>query len=140
MFIYIYIYIYKRKWRSTLDNSIFCPWKRDFMYVWIPLILLKTIKKKKKKFSYCPLLFSTVHLPIYNIHVPWTVQEALSWRKKKKSKHSRCKRQSKQTCIPKYQLSQSLLYLRYTIFFSINFCYIIWSWIICWFFECYPTY
>ena len=125
---FIYIYIKKRKWRSTLDNSIFCPWKRDFMYVWIPLILLKTINKKNSvTVHYCLALFICL-FTIFMSHV----QCKRHWAKeKKKSKHSRCKRQSKQTCLPKYQLSQSLLYLRYTIFFSINFFYIIWSWIIC---------
>ena len=52
----------------------------DWGFVWIPFILLKT-ENNKKKFTVHS--FFTVHIHLCTVYVPWTIHQALVFKKKK---------------------------------------------------------
>ena len=54
----------------------------NWMCVWIPLILLKTENNKKKNKKVIVWALVTVHMPDCTVLVPWTVQQALDYKKK----------------------------------------------------------
>ena len=60
----------------------------DWGFVWIPFILLKTENNKNNKKKFTVHSFFTVHIHLCTVYVPWTIHQALVFKKKKKKERN----------------------------------------------------